>query len=311
MRKTVCILLILTLLLLCGCEYSSMSENYDGNSSSVTVEPGLKRPPDFDKSLWYNVIVHDADNEDIGAPDLNGIIWLNTPVYIHGTIEKITDNGITVKLLGFDSDSGFGYEWVYYFISEIQKQFAVNETADVIFDDETLIRSYKDDYETYTYTKPDERYISVGMNVSFLVNSFGSNHDIYSDELKIGKSTEEDIKSANDYINACFSEYQSVLKPVSELPCATVRIDNLVKENSGRFYHVFNGTIMDKSEALNIDSHTYEFYNLIYRLSNDDKTYLNSPSDTVLPEGTVVKIYYYSEDYSSYAEPVSIEIIAN
>lgn len=235
--------------------------------------------------------------------------WLNTPVYIHGTIEEITDNGITVNLLGFDSESGLGYEWVYYFISEIQKQFAVNDTVDVIFDDETLIRSYKDDYEAYTYTKPDERYIFVGMNVSFLVNSFGSNHDIYSDELRIGKSTEEEIKLANDYINACFSEYQSVLKPASDLPCATVRIDDLVKENSGRFYHVFDGTLIDKSEALNIDSHTYEFYNLIYRLPNDDKTYLDSPSESVLPEGTVVKIYYYPEDYSSYAEPVAMEVI--
>lgn len=308
MRKSFCSLLIVTLLLLCGCEYSSLSENYDGTSSPVTVEPASKQPPDFDASLWYDFIVHDADNEDIGAPDLNGMIWLNTPVYIHGTIEKITDNGITVKLLGFDSESGLGDEWVYYFISEIQKQFAVNDTTDVIFDDETLIRSYKDDYEAYTYTKPDERYISVGMNIAFLVNSFGSNHDIYSDELLIGKSTEEDIKSANEYINACFSEYQSVLKPVSELPCATVRIDNLVKENSGRFNHVFNGTLMDKSEALNIDSHTYEFYNLIYRLPNDNKTYLDSPTETVLTEGTVVKIYYYSEDYSSYAEPVAMEV---
>lgn len=309
MRKSFFGLLIITLLLLCGCEYSSMSENYDGTSSSFTVEPDSKQPPDFDASLWYDVIVHDADNEDIGAPDLNGMIWLNTPVYIHGTIEKITDNGTTVKLLGFDSESGLGGEWVYYFISEIQKQFAVNDTADVIFDDETLIRSYKDDYEAYTYTKPDERYISVGMNVAFLVNSFGSNHDIYSDELRIGKSTEKDIKLANEYINACFSEYQSVLKPASELPFATVRIDDLVKENSGRFYHIFNGTIMDKSEDLNTDSHTYEFYNLIYRLPNDDKTYLDSPSESVLPEGTVVKIYYYSEDYSSYAEPVAMEVI--
>lgn len=170
------------------------------------------------------------------------------------------------------------------------------------------IRSYKDDYETYTYIKPDERYISVGMNVLLLVNSFGINHDIYSNELKIGKSTEEDIKLANDYINACFSEYQSVLKPASELPYATVRIDDFVKENSGRFYHLFDGTLMDKSEALNIDSHTYEFYNLIYRLPNDNKTYLDSPTETVLTEGTVVKIYYYSEDYSSYAEPVAMEV---
>lgn len=52
-----------------------MSENNEGSSSSVTVEPTSKQPPDFDASLWYkNVIVHDADNEEIGAPDLNGMV---------------------------------------------------------------------------------------------------------------------------------------------------------------------------------------------------------------------------------------------
>lgn len=309
MRKSFCGMLIVTLLLLCGCEYNGVSENSVGSSSSIAVEPASKQPPDFDASLWYDVIVYDADNEEIGAPDLNGMIWLNTPVFMNGRIEKITDNVITVKILGFDSDSGFGDEWVYYFISEVQKQFAVNDTADVLFDDETLIRSYKDDYEAYTYTKPDERYISVGMNVSFIVNSFGSKHDVYSNELHIEESVDKNINMGQAYINACLSRYQSVLKPISNLPYATVRINNWLKADSVKFFHAFDGTLMDKSDSLNIDSHTYEFYNLIYRLSNDDKTYLDSPSETVLPEGTVVKIYYYSEDYSSYAEPVALEVI--